>query len=484
MSTTKRIAKNFSWLFIGNSLNGVIVFLIMAYIASVLGAAAFGWYNFAQAFLVYLLLVADSGLSLLGTREIARDRTGAAAISLNILLVRLLITIVVFLLALLVVINLPIALEMRLLLAATFLFVFYQALNIDWVFQGLEQMEYIPAAKIIFSLLVSALVLMTVKGPADLIKAPLISASCGVAVSLLILWFFHKRIMGLRLDQIDVSLWKNYFWRSLPLAASIIMIQIYCNMDTILLGFMDKPAVVGYYSAAYKVYFILFGLFAIWQSTALPVMNKRMKDDPDQALVFVNKYARLTMLAFIPLGITVFLLAPLIINLVFGQEYAAAGAVLQILVCMFISVPMGSNYAGMWLIPAGRFNEFFLLAGVGAAVNFVLNILLIPKYSMYGAASASVIAEISAMLTAVYLTQRIRRLNLFRYYLLPLGLSAAALSAYALFYVISGAWPPWLRTGSAGAVFLATYLILALLFEKEFIFGFVREISGKNRDEQ
>ncbi|MFH1361718.1 MAG: oligosaccharide flippase family protein, partial [bacterium] len=340
-SVTKRIAKNFSWLLLGNSLNGVLVFAMMVYVARVLGAATFGLYNFAQAFLLYLGLVVDSGLSTLGTREIAREKSEAANISLNILVFRLILAAVIFTfcLGLLFVLSIPV--QMKVLFGFTFLLIWQRALNSDWVFSGLEQMEYIPIAKNIMTLITFGLVYFLVKGPTDLVKVPLLSALSGLLVYLTLIWFLFRRLFNKAKLVLTPNKWVGYFKQAIPLGASMLLIMVYCNLDTIMLGFMDKPEVVGYYSAAYKIFLVIVGVFGVWQSAAVPTMTLRIKEDRARAKLFLEKYVRLTTLAFIPLCLIAFLLVPILLTVIFGPSYEPAIPALQIIIWTILPMIIG-----------------------------------------------------------------------------------------------------------------------------------------------
>ena len=70
-SVTKTMARNFSWLTISQVVGRGLNFLALVYIARVLGAASFGLLSFVQAFVAYLILLVDVGLSTYGTKTIA-----------------------------------------------------------------------------------------------------------------------------------------------------------------------------------------------------------------------------------------------------------------------------------------------------------------------------------------------------------------------------------------------------------------------------
>ena len=146
---TKKMAKNFSWLSAGDIVGRGLNFFAMIYIARVIGVAAFGLFNFAFAFFVYLELIVDSGLTILGTRDIASKKSHPEVISINIFLLRLSAAFFVFIVSTVILYLLPLTFTIRMLFVMTFLSIFYRALNSDWVFAGLEKMEFIAFSKIL-----------------------------------------------------------------------------------------------------------------------------------------------------------------------------------------------------------------------------------------------------------------------------------------------------------------------------------------------
>ena len=441
------------------------------YIARVLGAASFGLYQFAQAFLIYLILLVDSGLALFGTKEIARDKENAGKVTLNIFAVRWIVACGLFVLSVAVLFVLPMEQTLRWLFVATFLFIFYRALSSEWVFQGLEAMEYIPLFKILITAFSLILTVGLVRGPLDLLKLPLLQAVCGFVVAFAFIFVLFKRIMPASMKMLAPPEWPSIFWQALPLGASIFMIQIYGNLDTIMLGFMGRSEIVGYYNVAYKVYFVCAGIFSAWLQTAMPVMSHRIANDLPAARVFINKYTRLTGLVFIPLTLVVFLLAPEIVLLIFGAEYLAAIPALKILIWQMLSITMGSIFSVLILLPAGRYYDFLGAVSVGALVNIILNLLLIPRFGMLGAATATIIAEVCAMLMSAYFAQRVFGIELVRQFIFP---------GFLAFIALLGYWGVLaLGRPVAGSVYLIVYGGLVLTLERRFLFSFAREIFKK-----
>jgi len=62
-------------------------------------------------------------------------------------------------------------------------------------------------------------------------------------------------------------------------------------------------------------------------------------------------------------------------------------------------------YICIWfvLISANRQNRLALIAGAGALINIVLNFFLIPEFSFFGAAVATILTETFILITFFYL---------------------------------------------------------------------------------
>lgn len=479
MSTTKRIAKNFSWLLTGNGTAGVLNTLIVIYIARVLGASAYGQLQFAMAFMIYLVLIVDSGLSILGTREIVLKKNQAGAISTNIMCLRVIIAFIVYLISAALLYILPLSSGTRFLFLAVFLMVLYRALNADWIFQGLEKMEYMGIARALFSALSFLLIYFTVKGPSELIYVPLIQCFSGFLITVVFLVLLYRRLIKFELSDIKPYQWPSIYFIALPLAASTILTLIYDNIDKIMLGLMTQPSIVGYYDAAYRIYYVLCGIFSIWILTAIPIATKKIGENPIMAKVFLDKFFKLTMLFFIPVTILVFLTASLIVNAAFGKEYLLSIIALQVLIWAVIPMAITNIYGALILIPAGHFKQFFWVVAAGAGVNILLNLALIPQISYIGSAAATVAANGLASLMAFYFSRKIVRLKLIDSLISPLRISISAIVVFGLVFWVFRFSGINIQLIFGGFAFIVTALAMLLISENKFIFSFAREIMGQ-----
>ena len=113
--------------------------------------------------------------------------------------------------------------------------------------------------------------------------------------------------------------------------------------------------------------------------------------DSDSFGVHFYRFLRLLSLAGLAVAVAVTLLAPWGVPLLFGAGYAAATSILQIHVwsTWFVFVSSASD---PWYINHDLRGLYLVKTTAAAALNVLLNLLLIPRWQGAGAALATLIA--------------------------------------------------------------------------------------------
>lgn len=479
-SATKRVAKNAFWLFSGNAVAKVLEFAAIVYLARVLTVSGFGLYSFGQAILIYLLIVVDGGLSFLGIREIAKNGSQASGVVANLLSLRFLLASMIFLVSLLVILIVKINFDLKLFFILTFLLVFQRALTPEWIFQGFERMEFIGAIRIMQQSIFFILVLMLVKGLNNLASAALLQFITYLAVSLVFLTVLFRNFISFNIQAIRPKAWYPYLIETVPLGLSFVFIQIYYNLDMIMLGFMKSPEVVGWYNAAYKLFFVFLGALGAFSAAVFPTVCRKFELGREGAGLFLEKYLHLLMLAAIPTVLLGWLCAEPGLKLIYGESYLPGSLAFQILLLTILIISVSSIYGGLVLVPAGRNKEFMCSVGLGALCNVVLNMILIPAYSLVGAAVATLITEVIVALAFYYWGRREVLINWTKYLLNP-GLASLiaflpAVWLYRRFYDSN-----WLLLLVLTSFIFIYSAIIALTSERLFLSDFLNEIIRERK---
>ena len=193
--------------------------------------------------------------------------------------------------------------------------------------------------------------------------------------------------------EFQFSVWKNFMVRSAPIAMGMIFSVLYFRLDIVMLQLMTEEKVVGFYSAAYKLFEVAVVLPHSFMLVLFPTLVEEYHSNRSQ---FKNRFKKaLAMCSMIGGSITLVLwgFSHGIITLIYGDKFLPSINVLDILswaILLFFINFLLSNV----LIASGRemINTWNLVGAT--ALNIILNLALIPSYGAIGAAWATLFCEI------------------------------------------------------------------------------------------
>lgn len=175
---------------------------------------------------------------------------------------------------------------------------------------------------------------------------------------------------------------------SLPMMLSTSMLFIMGWIDTLMLGIMDTEHSVGIYNVAVKLSQIIIIPLTAINSIIAPKISEFFYKNNHKALnKYVRSSTRLFFIASFPIfSILIILSDPFL--LLFGSEFTEGKVSLYILLIgMLVNALSGAN--GNFLNMTGNQKYFSYILLLATTINILLNLILIPKYSIEGAAIAN-----------------------------------------------------------------------------------------------
>ncbi len=391
-SLRQTIFKNTFWLTIGTGMSRLLNFVLMIFVARTLGATEYGKFAFALAFVSLFTVVADLGVSTILVREFAREKEREkefySLISLKILLgVGMLI--LIFIGSFFITAD-------PLIQKIIFILALYALMNsvIDTAyafFQSRQKMEYQALAAVfgaVFLITFGFFVILNFPSAENLSLA---FFSATLIALFFILVFFHLKVFPLRISW-EKSIWQKFLLMSWPLAFTGLFGVLYTYIDSVMLGYLGQITETGWYNAAYRIAWVAYIFTGLFYTSFYPILSKAFQESKEKLQQVWNFQMELMAVLAVPLMVGGIVLAPRIIDFLYGAEFLPSVLALQILMVM---AGILLSYAGFYgiLIVASHQKKLIWATLSGAIVNIVLNLILIPKYSLYGAAVASVITQ-------------------------------------------------------------------------------------------
>lgn len=354
-------------LFLIQVANQLLPFILIPYLARILGVEIYGVVSFALALLAIALVITDYGFNLSATLRVSKHRDnviyvnrliGAVFLSKTVILSVVLPLIVVYALwsdkyspysTFIIFLSLP-------LVAQTF--------QPIWFFQGIEKMTYIATFTLVSRILYVVLIFSLVHTAADYMW---IAIASGMSQTLgLILAIVLLIRLGYRPSWPSFKYARHIARNSTQFFWSRAAVSTYTAGGAIFLGLFSTSSQVAYYSAAEQLYKGGQALFAPLAQALYPNM---VRTHNYQLLFKVVKGATLICTLGILCGVV---LGPQIINVIFGENYNQSYSVLLVFLATLLintpSVLIGYPLLGA-LGQASAANISVLIAG---AIQLVL----------------------------------------------------------------------------------------------------------------
>lgn len=390
MTKARRIASNTAALAVSKAATLGLSFVVWVHLARTLTAEGVGVLTFGTALLAYFLLLITLGIDAVTVREIAREHGRTADLVPTVLGIRLTLLLLGGGVYLALVLGVPRFAPDRPVLLVLGGMLVVRAVQLDWVYQGIEEMGAIAARDVAASVLAAAAAVAFVRGPDDVLPAAA-AIVAGPLVSNLSLFAAYTRRFGLAVPRFDRARWRAVLVPALPLMASVFLSEIYYSLDKVMLEALRTTAEVGQYGVAYKVLSLAIAPAAVLYGAFYPALSSALGDGAKMRAVG-EAYARVQFGIGLSVAAGGAVVAPALVPAVFGAEYAAAGTALQLLF-LNAGVMYVAMVYGVPLMAWDRQGAYFRAIAGGAAANVALNVALIRPLGIEGAALATLLSE-------------------------------------------------------------------------------------------
>ena len=278
-----------------------------------------------------------------------------------------------------------------------------QAMGCEWLFRGLEQFRFLAVSGACFRLVALLGMLAFVRSEAHALRFAVLSALASYGGNLAC--FAAQRRF------VDVSfrlrLRKTHIRPLLVFFLMSCAVYVYSSLDLTMLGLMKSDYETGLYSIASKGKAFLTTVSGVVMSSMLPRAAEYWQHG--EKARFEAMVSKLMLAVFVvqsTVAVVCLCFAGPIIRLIGGTEYLEAVGAFRILVLSILPIGLSNILGGGALLAAGKERRLLAAEITGAVVNFAANLVLIPLYSMKGAAATTVVAEIVVWLMCLRSVRR------------------------------------------------------------------------------
>jgi O-antigen/teichoic acid export membrane protein len=374
------VARNSAFVLGAQVILRILALLFNVYIVRRLGAVHFGQYSAAMAYVTIFGIFTDLGMAPYSLREMAEDHRRTSWLLPNIVVIRMVLSLVVTCIAPLSAYWLGKGHDMVLgiLVASAGQLLYALQGPLDSALTARERLDYVATFSIVNQLVfwgLGVLLLVSGMGFIGLILASL--AGVGV-IALLSGWvLFHKLEVGPLV--LSVHRWPRLLLDALPFGVSGIAYVFMQRFDTVLMSFVLTDAAVGWYNAPYN---LITMMLLVAQSIAIAMYPSMVRTVTFQSIKYL-------LIICLPIAVGGTVLADRIITFLYTDEFASSIPVLRLILwalpSLFLLEMLGRVANTLHLErSAARANV------INAVITVLLNVVLVPTLGVMGAALALV----------------------------------------------------------------------------------------------
>ena len=463
-----------------NTITGIIFPIItFPYASRILNPEGIGIVNFYNSIISYIVLLTSLGIPLYAVKEVAKYRDDIYKrnkVTVELTLLSLILCLFGYIIVILIGIFIPHINENLVLFYILSSSILFNALGIQWFYQGIEDFHFITIRALIIRTLAALSLFIFVKEKSDIIPYGLITIGSTVGNNLINFIHLRKFISCSFIKEMEIDLYRH-LKPTIRIFILNVIISIYVQLNTIMLGFLDGDYAVGIYSAGNKLPHMLLSVVTSMSAVMLPrCSNLIINGKLDEFANVIKKSINLVLMLSLPLTFGLIILAKPIIYIFCGSSFIDAIPVVcwTSPIILFIAL---TNIIGIQILyPLGKENIVICSTLIGAMVNLVLNIILIPRYSTIGVSISTFIAELSVLFMQVCIGRKYFPTRLFDKHKLHylIGAIIMCFIIIPVIVFIKGYLLQVVISCVLGILFYGMYLII---IKDAFIIGTINQLS-------
>lgn len=388
----KKYFKNSSWMFFARIIGLVVSFLVTTYVVKYLGPENYGQLSYAVSVTSIFGIFVSLGIDQVLFREIIehpQDRHTYIGTAFGLKFVSGLVVMLITITTAWLSSGNSLSFWLISLISFSYLFSCWNV--IAYEFQADVKSKYPAIASIYVALILNAAKVAVVFFNKGVIYLAVVLACETLLNAIFYIAYHFKYYKSLRLWKINVDVAKKLFSDSWPLLFSSAFAIIYTRIDQVMIKHLINTTSVGLYDAAARLSEAWYFIPALIVSSLFPAIINARKSSEKEYFKRLRSLVYFLVVISILVALPITLFAKEIIFLIYGTKFAGSISILQI----YIWAGIGTSLAYVtqnFLLAEKNQKAIFLSSSSAMVVNVVLNIILIPRMGMVGAALATLIS--------------------------------------------------------------------------------------------
>ena len=393
-----------------NGINTVTTILFpvitFPYAARVLMPDGIGAVNFLNSIISYIVLLTSLGIPMYAVKEVAKYRDDIRLrnmVTVEILILSSFLCLCGYIAVWILAEYVPQIHRQQALFYVLSLTILFTGIGATWFYQGIEDFKFITIRALAIRTLAAASLFVFVKTPSDLIIYGFILVGSTVGNNIINLVHLKKHINFSSIEWKNIRI-KRHIKPAFQVFILNLIISLYIQLNSIMLGFISGDEAVGYFTAGNKISHIGLTVISSLGTVLLPRCANLLQTGNLKGFASViGKSLNVTLLLALPITVGLIILAVPTTLLFCGDDFEPAIPILYVTAPVVIFVSLTNLMGIQVLYPMNKVRIVIWSVAGGAILNIILNIILIPLYGALGAGVSTLIAEASVFAIQLFM---------------------------------------------------------------------------------
>lgn len=382
---------NTGWMLGEKVLRLVAALFVGAYVARYLGPSRYGEFNYALSLVTLFSAFSTLGLDQIIVREVIADKHDRGKLMGTAVVIRLCGAIVILGILAIFILSTQTSRETALLILVIVASFFFDSFGvIDYYFQSQVMSKLVSITQMTSLVVLSIVRIWLAYNEADLFWFGAVY-SLDFAIQALGFLYFYSKHQKISRWGFDPTIAKELLRSSTPLILASLAVSFYIKSDQVMINWMVGNEASGYYGVAVRLsemwYFIPV---AICGSVFPGIIRSKLTSED----LFKKRMQALTdlMVALsVSISLVMTIFSSLIVRILFGESYSPSSPILSLYIWSGVFAFIGVANARRLVVE--NLQAFLsVTTALAAFMNIILNVILIQRIGLLGAAIATLIA--------------------------------------------------------------------------------------------
>jgi O-antigen/teichoic acid export membrane protein len=272
------------------------------------------------------------------------------------------------------------------------------------IFQASNKMKYQAIGLTINSIFLLLIIIIVIRLNLEIVSIALAYLLSSIISTIYLIKIVRNLVKNIKIG-FDFSFWFETLKKSAPFAMTTLFVSFLFTTDQIMISAISGDFALGIYNCSYKILTVFITIYSMYTIAVFPLMSRLYNKLDDILKISYEKSVKYLLALALPLCVGISFYAKNMVILIAGTDYIDAGPLLQVLIWN-ITFVFVNGISDQLLNSTNHEMAVLKRTAIAGVFNFALNLVLISKFSYFGATISTLLSGLLILILNNYLISK------------------------------------------------------------------------------